>query len=90
RDANRELRAQGLSNIVVALSGGLANSSSILRSLDMVLQVPAQRLSVRWYGVALLAVLVFASGLLALIPLSAIGGVLVLQAVQMVAPALWR
>ncbi len=90
RDANRELRAQGLSNMVVALSGGLANSPAILRSLDLVLQVPAQRSSVRWYGVALLAVLVFASGLLALIPLSAIGGVLVLQAVQMVAPSLWR
>jgi SulP family sulfate permease len=90
RDANRELRAQGLANMVVALSGGLANSPAVLRSLDLVLQFPAQRLSVRWYGVALLAVLFFGSGLLALIPLSAVGGVLVLQAVQMVAPALWR
>lgn len=90
RDANRELRAQGLSNILVAMSGGLANSPSILRSLDLVLRVPTWRMSVRWYGVALLAMLLFGSGLLALIPLSAIGGVLVLQAVQMVAPSLWR
>ncbi len=90
RDANRELRAQGLANIVVAMSGGLANSPSVLRSLDLILRVPAWRMSALWYGAAVLALLLLGARLVALLPLSAIGGVLVLQAVQMVAPSLWR
>lgn len=90
RDANRELRAQGLANLAAALVGGLANSPSVQRSLALVQAWPSPRRAVAGYALALLALLALAPQLLGWLPVSAIGGVLVLQGLQTVDPWLWR
>ena len=90
RDANRELRAQGLSNMAAGLFGGQAGSPSVARSFALVLHTPQFRYSVLAYAAALLAILLFAPGLIGLLPASAIGGVLVLQGWQLISPTLWR
>jgi len=90
RDANRELAAQGLANIASALVGGQAASPSIPRSLALVVPGGAARNVVVAYALALLLLLLFAPQLVGLLPSSAVGGVLLLQGAQMVAPAFWR
>ncbi|OYV00390.1 MAG: hypothetical protein CFE45_09300 [Burkholderiales bacterium PBB5] len=90
RDANRELRAQGLANLAAALVGGRANSPSVQRSLALVQAWPSPRRAVAGYALALLALLALAPQLLGWLPVSAIGGVLVLQGLQTVDPWLWR
>ena len=90
RDANRELVAQGLANIGTGLIGGQASSPSIPRSLALVLPFPHWRHSVPAYAAALLALLLLAPGLLGLLPTSAVGGVLTLQGLQLLAPSLWQ
>ncbi|MEJ6004732.1 SulP family inorganic anion transporter [Paucibacter sp. AS339] len=90
RDANRELRAQGFANMVAGLAGGQANSPSIPRSLALVLPDGGTRHSTLGYGVAVLVLMLLGSGLLGVLPVAAVGGVLVLQGAQMVAPSLWR
>jgi sulfate permease, SulP family len=90
RDANRELRAQGLANVLAGLAGGLANSPSVQRSLALVEAAPDARRSVIVYAAALMGLLVLVPQLLGWLPISAIGGVLVLQGVQTIDPWLWR
>ncbi|WP_162247053.1 SLC26A/SulP transporter family protein [Rhizobacter sp. Root404] len=90
RDPNRELCSQGVANIFAGLASGQPFSPSMLRTLALVVPNPNRRHLVLAYGIAVLALLLGAPGLIALIPGSAIGGVLLLQGVQMVAPAFWR
>jgi sulfate permease, SulP family len=91
RDADRELVAQGLSNIASALAGGQAASPSVPRSVALMSGGrPAHRHAVLGYAFALAAVVVTAPFMIGLLPSSALGGILVAQALPMVAPALWR
>lgn len=90
RDANRELVAQGIATIASGLVGGQAASPSIPRSLALLTPKSGSRHAVLVYGLELLLLLLFAPQLLGLLPSSALGGVLLLQGVQMVAPAFWR
>jgi len=90
RDANRELRAQGLANVLAGLAGGLPNSPSVQRSLALVEAAPETRRSVPVYAVAILGLLVLVPQVLGWLPVSAIGGVLVLQGAQTIDPWLWR
>lgn len=90
RDANRELRAQGLANVLSGLAGGLPNSPSVQRSLALLKVVPGGRRSVLGYAAAVLVLLTLLPGILGWLPVSAIGGVLLLQGLQTVDPWLWR
>lgn len=90
RDANRELAAQGLASIASALVGGQAAPPSIPRSLALVTPSESRRHIVVGYALAMLCLLLFAPQLVGLLPSSAVGGVLLLQGVQMVAPSFWR
>jgi SulP family sulfate permease len=90
RDANRELRAQGLANVVAGVAGGLPNSPSVMRSLGLADVAPGARHGVIAYAAALLALLVLVPEVMGWLPVSAIGGVLVLQGVQIIDPWLWR
>jgi len=90
RDANRELQAHGLANVLAGLAGGLPNSPSVQRSLALAAVVPASRQSVWIYAAALLGLLLLLPQLLGWLPVSAIGGVLVLQGLQTIDPWLWR
>ncbi|MBC7733235.1 MAG: SLC26A/SulP transporter family protein [Bacteriovorax sp.] len=90
RDSNRELCSQGVANIVAGLVAGQPLSPSIPRTLALVVPNPNQRHVVLVYAIALLILLLGAPMLIGQVPSSAIGGVLLLQGVQMVAPAFWR
>lgn len=87
RDANRELWAQGLANCVAGVITALPLSPSLPRTLALVLPHPGRRQIVLCYALALLAILLLVPQLVGQIPISAIGGVLLLQGAQMVAPA---
>lgn len=90
RDANRELAAQGFATIAAGLMGGQAASPSIPRSLALLASNKPPRHAVLVYAIESLLLLLFAPQLLGLLPSSALGGVLLLQGIQMVAPAFWR
>jgi SulP family sulfate permease len=90
RDANRELRAQGLANVLAGMAGGLPNSPSMQRSLALLDAAPRARRSVLVYATALLGLLVLVPQVLGWLPVAAIGGVLVLQGVTTIDPWLWR
>lgn len=90
RSADRELVAQGVANIATALCGGHAASPSAARTLALVPAQPEVRHVALFYALAMLLVLVSGQQWLAVLPESALGGLLVLQGAQMVAPALLR
>lgn len=88
RNANRELVAQGLANVAVAVAGGQATSPSVVRSLEVVKNHPAHRHIVLAYALALAALISLGPELLGLLPASAIAGVLLYQGVNLVSPTL--
>lgn len=90
RDTNRELMAQGLANVAAACVGGQPASPSVPRSLALVLPQPGRRHAVLGYAAALLALLLLAPQLLGLLPIGAVGGVLLYQGAQMLSPSLWK
>jgi len=90
RDANRELVAQGLANVVSAAVGGLPASPALPASLGLVRQRPAQRHIVLAYALAMLAVLLLAPRVLGVLPVAAVGGVLLYLGALMISPTLWQ
>jgi len=89
RDADRELVAQGLANLASAAVGGLPASPSVPASTGLVKRSPRQRQIVLAYAAALLGVLLIAPQLLGVLPVSAVGGVLVALGLSMVSSSLW-
>lgn len=75
---NRELKAQGIGNMVSGLLGGLPVTSVIVRSSANVSAGGKSKLSTITHGVLLLLSVLFIPGLLNLIPLSALAAVLIL------------
>lgn len=90
RDPNRELAVQGLANLAACLLGGLFTAPSVPRSLDFLASTAPSRWGVLGYAAAVGALLLLAPVLLGWLPASSLGGVLVLQGLQMVAPSIWR
>jgi len=90
RDANRELIAQGLANVASAAVGGLPASPALPASLGLVRQRPAQRHIVLAYALAMLAVLLLAPRVLGVLPVAAVGGVLLYLGALMISPTLWQ
>ncbi|MDO9406742.1 MAG: SulP family inorganic anion transporter [Polaromonas sp.] len=89
-DANRELRAQGLANVVAGFAGGMSNSPSVARSMAALDAAPHTRHSSWIYTVYLIALLVLAPQILGWLPISAIAGVMLLQSYLLIDPWLWR
>jgi SulP family sulfate permease len=90
RDANRELVAQGLANVASAAVGGLPASPALPASLGLVRQRPAQRHIVLAYALAMLAVLMLAPRVLGVLPVAAVGGVLLYLGALMISATLWQ
>lgn len=81
---NRELKAQGVGNIVSGLLGGLPLTSVIVRSSANVNSGARTKLSAIFHGVLLLLCVIFIPKLLNLIPLSALAAILIYTGYKLV------
>ncbi len=75
--SNRELKAQGVGNIVSGLMGGIPVTSVIVRSSANVVSGAKTKISAIMHGIWLLLSVLFIPGLLNLIPLSALAAILI-------------
>lgn len=87
---NRELKAQGIGNMVSGLLGGLPITSVIVRSSANVNAGAKSRLSTMLHGLFLLLSVLFIPGLLNLIPLSALAAILIATGYKLAKPTLFR
>jgi len=88
--ANRELKAQGLGNLVAGLLGGLPVTSVIVRSSANLNAGAKTRLSTMMHGLFLLLSVLFIPALLNKIPLSALAAILIATGYKLAKPALFR
>ena len=83
-DPDRELFGQGIANLASPLFGGMPATAAIARTAVNVRTGARSRLAAVIHSVVLLVVVLALSWLVALIPLAALGGVLIATAVRMV------
>jgi MFS superfamily sulfate permease-like transporter len=76
-NTNRELRAQGVGNILSGLAGGLPITSVIVRSSANVYAGGRTRLSAFVHGLVMLAAVAFLASMLNRIPLAALASILI-------------
>lgn len=81
---NRELVGQGLANVAAGLFGGMPATGAIARTAVNVRAGARTRISSASHAVVLAVVMVAAASLVAVIPLSALAGVLLVTAARMV------
>jgi len=87
---NRELKAQGVGNLVSGLLGGLPVTSVIVRSSANVNAGGKTRLATIFHGLFLLLSVLFIPGLLNMIPLSALAAILIATGYKLAKPTLFR
>ncbi|MDX5417895.1 MAG: SulP family inorganic anion transporter [Hymenobacteraceae bacterium] len=88
--ANRELKAQGVGNIVSGLIGGLPLTQVIVRSSANIQSGGRTRLSALIHGVLILASVIAIPGLLNLIPLASLAAILFVVGYKLAKPALFK
>lgn len=86
---NRELKAQGLGNLVSGLLGGLPVTSVIVRSSANVNSGARTKMSTIYHGTLLLLCVALIPGLLNLIPKAALAAVLIFTGYKLAKPALF-
>lgn len=86
---NRELKAQGLGNILSGLIGGLPITSVIVRSSANVNAGARTKMSAVYHGVLLLLSVALIPGLLNLIPKSALAAILIYTGYKLAKPSLF-
>lgn len=86
---NRELKAQGVGNIVAGLLGGLPLTAVIVRSSANINAGAETRISAIFHGSLLLLSLLFLAPFLNQIPLSALAAVLLVVGFKLTKPALY-
>jgi MFS superfamily sulfate permease-like transporter len=87
---NRELKAQGVGNILSGLIGGLPMTAVIVRSSANLNAGGQTRISAIFHGILLLVSLLLLSNVLNLIPLSALAAVLLVVGFKLTKPMLYR
>ncbi|MHA4812160.1 SulP family inorganic anion transporter [Flavitalea flava] len=87
---NRELKAQGVGNLISGLLGGLPITSVIVRSSANLNAGAKSRLSTMFHGLFLLLSVLFIPGLLNMIPLSALAAILIATGYKLAKPALFK
>jgi MFS superfamily sulfate permease-like transporter len=87
---NRELKAQGIGNIVSGLIGGLPMTAVIVRSSANVAAGAETKISSFIHGVLLLLSVLFISKFLNLIPLSALAAILLVIGYKLTKPSLYK
>lgn len=89
-NTNRELRAQGVGNMVAGLLGGLPMTAVIVRSSTNVAAGGQTRVSSFVHGVFLLMSVLFLASLMNQIPLSALAAVLLVVGYKLTKPSLFK
>lgn len=87
---NRELKAQGVGNILSGLVGGLPVTSVIVRSSANVNAGAKTKMSAVYHGLLLLACVALIPGILNLIPTSALAAILIFTGYKLAKPALFK
>lgn len=87
--ANRELKAQGMGNIVSGLIGGLPITQVIVRSSANIQSGGRTKLSALIHGILILASVIAIPGLLNLIPLASLAAILIVVGYKLAKPALF-
>lgn len=87
---NRELKAQGLGNIVSGLIGGLPVTSVIVRSSANVNAGAKTKMSTIYHGIFLLLSLAFIPFLLNMIPKTALAAILIFTGYKLASPAVFK
>jgi MFS superfamily sulfate permease-like transporter len=87
---NRELKAQGVGNIVSGLIGGLPLTSVIVRTSANVNAGAKTKMSTILHGCMLLLSVAFIPKILNLIPLSALAGILIYTGFKLAKPAIFK
>lgn len=88
--ANRELRAQGIGNIVSGLLGGLPLASVLVRGAANVDAGARTKMSAIIHGVLLLLAVILLPGALRLTPLAALATILAVVSFKLTRPSLYR
>ncbi len=87
---NRELKAQGLGNVIAGLIGGLPITQVIVRSSANIAFGGRTKMSAILHGVLLLASVLTIPGLLNMIPLGALAAILLVVGYKLAKPSLFR
>src|SRR6478735_532134 len=87
---NRELKAQGVGNIISGLLGGLPMTAVIVRSSANVDAGGQTRVSAMFHSLLLLISLVLVANVLNMIPLAALAAVLLVVGFKLTKPALYK
>jgi len=87
---NRELKAQGASNMISGLIGGLPVTAVIVRSSANIMAGARTKVSAILHGVFLVVVVLAAPGLLQQIPLASLAGVLLVVGYKLNTPDLYK
>lgn len=87
---NRELKAQGVGNMVSALLGGLPITAVIVRSSANVVAGARSKLSTILHGAWLLLSVLFLANMLATIPLASLAAILLFVGFKLTPPALYK
>lgn len=86
----RELKAQGIGNMISGLIGGLPLTSVIVRSSANVNAGAKSKMSAIYHGIMLLLCVALIPGLLNLIPKSALAAVLIFTGYKLAKPSLFK
>lgn len=86
---NRELKAQGLGNIVSGLIGGLPVTSVIVRSSANVNAGARTKMSTIYHGILLLVCVAFIPAILNMIPKAALAAILIFTGYKLAKPSLF-
>ncbi|WP_347158957.1 SulP family inorganic anion transporter [Pontibacter chitinilyticus] len=87
---NRELKAQGIGNIISGLIGGLPMTAVIVRSSANVASGGQTKVSAFVHGLLLVFAVLFLAGFLNQVPLSALAAVLLLVGYKLTKPSLYK
>lgn len=80
-DKNKESRGQGIANIVTGFFGGMAGCAMIGQSVINVKSGGSGRLSSLVAGIFLMAIIIFAGGIVVQIPMAALAGVMIMVSI---------
>lgn len=86
---NRELRAQGVGNVIAGLIGGLPMTGVIVRSSANINSGSRTKMSAIYHGILLLASVLFIPQLMGYIPLSSLAAILLVVGFKLSKPSLY-